>query len=220
MTGRLMVAAFLLGTGCYYGAMQGARTLGEGNLSFSGNLMMPAFFSSSDKREAEQSREDFIETYGNASFAMGATDCIDLGFCAMAYGLGPQMKYMFTDPASLTAVSVLGGMTYVMPMQVVLPQGSLAAGRLLGRDLEVYAGYDAGYGPDLANIPESPDGSRDWDEVGNSFFHDIRAGCVYTIKGSGSRHYGGIVPTAVTFEFALPLDLDKNIIVAGLGVTY
>jgi hypothetical protein len=222
MTWRTILAAALLaGTGCYYGAMQGARTLGDGNLSLSGNLMMPAFFSSSDKQEAEESREDYIETFGSVSFAMGATDNVDLGFTAMAYGLGPQVKYSFTPRESETAISALATITYVMPMQVVLPHGSLAIGYLVGPDFEVYGGLDAGYGPDLANIPEAPDGGDDWDNVENTFFQDLRAGCVYTIKGEGSgEHYGAMVPAAVVFEFAFPLDLSRNMIIAGLGVMY
>jgi hypothetical protein len=220
MIRRLILATVMLGTGCYYGAMQGARTLGEGNLAISGNLMMPAFFSSSDKQEAEQSRQDFLETYGSVSFAMGATDNIDLGFTAMAYGLGPQLKYSFSPPSSATTISALGSVTYVMPMQVVLPHGSLAVGHLVGPDLEVYGGFDAGYGPDLANIPEASDGGNDWDSVGNTFFQDLRVGCIYTIKGEGSPRYGALVPAAVTFEFAFPLDLSRNMIIAGLGVIY
>jgi hypothetical protein len=221
MTWRIILAAALMGTGCYYGAMQGARTLGEDNIAISGNLMMPAFFSSADKQEAEQSRQDYIETFGSVSFAMGATDNIDLGFTAMAYGLGPQLKYSFSPRSSATAVSVLGSVTYVMPMQVVLPHGSLALGYLVGPDLEVYGGYDAGYGPDLANIPETPDGSDDWDNVENTFFQDFRAGCVYTIKGEDSeQHYGTLVPAAVIFEFAFPLDLSRNMIIAGIGLMY
>jgi len=217
----IAVAAGLLCTGCYYGAMQGARTLGEDNLVFSGNLMMPAFFSSSDRQEAEESREDYLETWPNASFMMGATGNIDLGFTAMAYGIGPMVKYAFTPGSSDNAISLLAGINYVIPMQVVMPHGSLAAGHMVGDRLEVYGAADGGYGPDLANIPDDGSGGHDWDEGDNTFFSDLRAGCVYTIQPEGgTRHYGAFVPAAIVFEFAFPLDLSRNMIIAGLGVMY
>ncbi len=220
--GFAITCAVLLASGCYYGAMQGARTLGEGHVNMSASLMMPAFFSSGDRREAEESGEDYLETYPGFAFSIGATEDVDLGLAAMGYGIGPFLKYGLMDPRSENAASILAGVNYVMPAQVVSPRASLALGRLLGSDLEVYGGWEGGYGPDLANIPEdSETGEHDWDYVENTFYHALKIGCRYTIKSEGEEdRYGMLVPEGIAFEFSLPLDLGRSMIVAGLGVTY
>lgn len=210
----------ILSSGCYYGAMQGARTLGDGRASIRGSLMMPAFFSSEDRLEAEETGEDFLDPYPGFTFSVGATPDIDLGLAAMGYGIGPFLKYGLLDPESDKALSILAGINYVMPPQVVSPRASIAGGMLLGRDLEVYGGWECGYGPDLANIPEDEYGERDWDYVGNTFYHALKAGCIYTIKGDDEDRFGFLVPELICFEFSVPLDLDRNMIVAGLGLGY
>lgn len=222
MSKRLLAAAGMLAIcGCYYGTMQGARTLGDGQVTIGGNLQMPAFFSSQDRQEAEDSGEDYFETYGSLAFSIGATDDIDLGVTAYGYGIGPHVKYGFLPRESPTAVSILAGVNYVMPAQVVSPRGCLAVGRLLGEDLEVYGGVEAGYGPDLGNIPEDPEGEHDWDEVENTFYNGLKAGIVYTIKPyDSSREYSSFVPYSVIFEFAVPLGLEHSMVVAGIGITY
>lgn len=210
-----------LSCGCYYGSMQGARTLGEERASFRGGVMMPAYFSSADRLEAEETGEDFMDSYPGFSFSVGATEEIDLGLAAMGYGIGPYIKYGLLDPGSDRALSILGGINYVMPPQVVSPRGSIQAGTLLGSDLEVYGGWEAGYGPDLSDIPDDEYGDRDWDAVENTFFHALKAGCIYIIKGEGSEgEYGMFVPELIGFEFSVPLDLETGMIVAGLSVGY
>lgn len=219
---RTGAALFLCACGCYYGAMQGARTLGEDNIALGGSLMMPAFFSSSERLEAEESGEDYLETYPGFCFTIGATERVDLGLAAVGYGVGPFLKYGLLDPGSEYSASVLAGINYVMPPQVINPRGSLAVGTLLGRDLEAYGGWECGYGPDLANIPlDEQSGDDDWDSIGNTFYHAVKIGCIYTIKGEGdSDRYGMLVPAGISFEFTLPLDLDRSMVVAGLGLTY
>jgi hypothetical protein len=220
--GVVLLSGSLLASGCYYGAMQGARTLGEGHVVAGGNLQMPAFFSSEDRREAEDSGEDYLETYGSLFFSTGATDDIDLGFTAAGYGVGPHVKYGFLPHDEPTAVSVLLNVTYVLPAQVVSPRAGLSVGRLLSPNLELYGGFEAGYGPDLANIPDDPEsGEHDWDYIDNTFFDCVKAGCVYTIRPEGSdREYSSLVPESVLFEFAFPIDLQRSMIIAGLGVVY
>lgn len=213
--------AILVSSGCYYGAMQGARTLGDGHASIRGSLMMPAFTSSADRVEAEETGEDYLDPYPSFTFAVGASPEIDLGLTVMGYGIGPFIKYGFLDPGSDIAFSALGGVNYVMPPQVVSPRASLAFGKLLGRDLEVYGGWECGYGPDLANIPEDEYGDNDWDTIDNTFFHALKAGCVYTIKSeAGEDDFGMFVPELIGFEFSIPLDMGRNLVIAGLSIGY
>ena len=206
---------------CYYGAMQGAYTLGKNHMTVTGGITLPAYFSADSKREAEASRIDYLETYPTADFAIGATDRIDLGVSSFGYGAGPMVKYNIMDPEAGTAVSLMLNMNYVIPMQVMLPRLSLCAGNRLDRDLEIFAGTDAGYGPDLANIPESQDGSHDWGSVDNTFFACVRIGCKYELKASGSENENiPYLPEAVLFQFSIPLDISRSMILAGLAVTY
>ncbi|MEA3265992.1 MAG: hypothetical protein U9P42_03495, partial [Candidatus Fermentibacteria bacterium] len=87
---------------------------------------------------------------------------------------------------------------------------------LLGSSLEVYTGWDAGYGPDLVNIPEDSEGNNDWDEAENKLHHSINAGVMYGLPG-GEEEW---IPESIGFEFAIPMDLTKNLVMFGLAVTY
>ena len=211
----------LLLSSCYYGVMQGAHTLGKDHITITGGVTLPAYFSADSKREAEENRVDFLEAYPTADFAIGATDRIDLGVSSFGYGVGPMVKYNFLNPAEPTAVSVMLNMNYVIPMQVMLPRLSLCAGHLFDRDLEVFAGSDVGYGPDMSNIPESEDGSHDWDLVDNTFFACIRLGCKYELKPPGSPNENLVyLPESILFQFSIPLDISRSMILAGLAITY
>lgn len=206
---------------CYYGAMQGAHTLGKNHITVTGGATLPAYFSADSKREAEETRTDFLEAYPTADFAVGATESIDLGISSFGYGVGPMVKYNFMPPGDPNAVSAMLNMNYVIPVQVMMPRFSLCAGHRFDRELEVFAGADLGYGPDLANIPESGDGSHDWDSVDNTFFSCVRIGCRYELKPPGSpnedRTY---LPESILFQFSIPLDISRSMILAGLGITY
>ena len=211
----------LLFSSCYYGTMQGAHTLGKDHITMTGGVTLPAYFSAESKREAEDSRVDYLETYPTADFAIGATERIDLGISSFGYGVGPMVKYNFMDPTGATAVSAMVNMNYVIPVQVMLPRLSLCAGRRFDRNLEVFVGSDIGYGPDLANIPESQDGSHDWDLVGNTCFSCIRIGCKYELKPPGSPNENRTyIPESILFQFSIPLDISRSMILAGLAVTY
>lgn len=219
----LIAAACLLLslTSCYYGSMQGAHTLGKDHFTITGGATLPAYFSAESKREAEENRTDFLKIYPTADFAIGATESIDLGVSSFAYSLGPMVKYNIMPPSDPTAISATLNMNYVIPMQVMLPRVSLCAGHMFDRDLEVFAGSDMGYGPDMANIPETQDGSHDWDNVDNTFFASLRAGCRYEIKSPGSSNEDNIyLPESILFQFSIPLDLSRSMILAGLAVTY
>ena len=206
---------------CYYGVMQGAHTLGKDHITMTGGITFPAYFSAESKREAEDSRVDYLETYPSADFAIGATDRIDLGVSSFGYGVGPMVKYNFMHPTDETALSAMVNMNYVIPIQVMLPRLSICAGHRFDRDLEVFVGSDIGYGPDLANIPESQDGSHDWDSVDNTCFSCVRIGCKYELKPPGSpnedRTY---IPESILFQFSIPLDISRSMILAGLAITY
>lgn len=211
----------LMFSSCYYGAMQGAHTLGKDHITITGGVTLPAYFSAESKREAEENRVDFLETYPTVDFSIGATDRIDLGFSSFGYGIGPMVKYNLLNPEGPTALSGTLNMNYVIPMQVMLPRLSLCAGHMFDRDLEVFAGSDIGYGPDLANIPESDDGSHDWDSVDNTFFACVRIGCKYELKPPGSPNQNmTYLPESILFQFSIPLDLSRSMILAGLAVTY
>jgi len=201
--------------------MQGARTLGKGHISMTGGITLPAYFSTADKREAESTGVDYLDVYPVFSFAIGATERIDLAATSFGYGAGPSVKLALLDPESVDAVSVLLDMNYVFTAQVMMPRLSLCAGRLFGSDLEAFAGVDAGYGPDLANIPETEGGSYDWDHVENTFFSCVRAGCRYEVRPEGGPNEDRKwLPEAVMFQFSIPLDLSRSMILAGLGVSY
>jgi len=221
---RMTVSALfimLLFSSCYYGAMQGAHTLGKDHITFTGGVTLPAYFSAESKREAETNRIDYLEAYPTAEFAIGATERIDLGISSFGYGVGPMVKYNLMNPVEPAAISAMLNMNYVIPMQVMLPRLSLCAGYLFDRDLEVFAGTDLGYGPDLANIPDSEDGSHDWDSVDNTFFACIRVGCKYELKPPGSPNENrAYIPESILFQFSIPLDISRSMILAGLAVTY
>ncbi len=211
----------LLFSSCYYGALQGAHTLGKNHITLTGGVTLPAYFSADSKREAEENRIDYLETYPTAEFAIGATDRIDLGVSSFGYGVGPMVKYNLLNPANATAVSAMLNMNYVIPMQVMLPRLSLCGGYRFDRDLEVFAGSDLGYGPDLANIPDSDDGSHDWDSVDNTFFACVRVGCKYELKPPGSPNENRTyIPESILFQFSIPLDISRSMILAGLAITY
>lgn len=207
----------ILGAGCYYGSMQGARTLGENELSVSGGVGLPAYLSSDDRREADASGEDDLPISPSLSFLTGAAKGVDLGFAAYGYGLGPQVRVAILDPGIREALSVTAGANYVIPAKVIGGRASLAAGYLLGSDLEVYAAWDAGYGPDVINIPEDSSGKWDWSEMQDGFYHCVRAGVVYSFSDSPSEVW---IPRGLAFEFAIPLDLRWNMVLVGLGVSF
>jgi len=211
----------LLFSSCYYGAMQGAHTLGKNHITMTGGVTLPTYFSAESKQEAEENRIDYLEAYPSIDFAIGATERIDLGISSFGYGLGPTVKYNLINPVEPTALSAMLNMNYVIPMQVMMTRFSLCAGHKFDRDLEVFAGSDIGYGPDLSNIPESQDGSHDWDSVDNTFFSCIRIGCKYELKPPGSPNQNRTyLPESILFQFSIPLDISRSMILAGLAITY
>jgi len=214
-TALLLVIPMLLCAGCYYGAMQGAHTLGNDHMIFRGSMMFPAFFSAEDRREADESGEDDMDISPSFTFATGATSRLDVGVSAYGYGVGPMVKVGILDPSSPEAVSVLAGASYVIPARVIATRASIAAGRRFGPDFEAWAGYEFGYSPDLLNIPEDSEGGLDWDAVDNTFFHGISLGLQYELGIPDSW-----VPESVVIEFVIPLGLRWDMIAAGLGVTY
>lgn len=217
----VLTFSLLLFSSCYYGVMQGAHTLGKDHFTITGGVTLPAYFSAESKREAEENRVDYLETYPTADFAIGANERIDIGISSFGYGVGPMVKYNLMHPADPTALSAMINMNYVIPMQVMLPRLSLCAGHMFDRDLEVFAGSDVGYGPDMANIPESEDGSHDWDSVDNTFFACIRVGCKYELKPEGSPNANNTyLPESILFQFSIPLDISRSMILAGLAITY
>ncbi|MBN1433273.1 hypothetical protein JW921_00835 [Candidatus Fermentibacterales bacterium] len=208
--------------GCQYGLLQPAHNLGEGRYVFRGGLWLPAFLDPDDRKQAEETRQDYLEVFPGGSFMIGATDRIDLGFSFMSYGLGPQFRIGALPPEDPLALCGMLDVNYVIPVKVISPRLSLMAGRKLGYRFEVYGGYQVGYGPDLANLPELPDSDEtDWDSVENDSFHGITIGCYYEIKteeeGEG---YGWLVPEAIAIEFTMPLGFERPVIITGLGVTY
>jgi hypothetical protein len=212
---RIIVLVFLISSGCYYGAMQGAHTLGNDHMIFRGSMMFPAFFSTEERREADESGEDNLDIYPSFIFATGATSRLDVGLSAYGYGVGPLVKVGILDPSKPEAVSVLLNASYVIPVKVIGTRASITAGMRFGPDLETWAGYELGYSPDFLNIPEKASGGYDWEEVDNTFFQCIRVGCQYELGSSSSY-----VPESIVIEFLVPLDLRWNMIVAGLGITY
>ncbi len=218
---RCAAVILLLSSSCYYGAMHGAHTLGDDHITLTAGATLPAYFSADDREEAESTREDYLTTYPSIDFTVGATDQIDLGGSIFAYGVGPFVRYGLLPSTDRDALSATLTMNYVAPMQVIMPRLSLCAGRIFGDDLEVFAGSDMGYGPDLANIPDTETGSHDWDSVENTFFAALRAGCHFTIRSPGGpNEEKTYLPESVIFQFSVPLGLDRSMILAGFGVSY
>lgn len=213
-----LAAASLLCGGCYYGTMQPAHTLGENHITTTGSVMLPAFLEAEERAEAEESGVDYLEPYPSLSLASGATENVDIGISAYGYGLGPFLKYSPMESASPTAASVLVGVGYVLPARVISVRGSLAVGRRLGRKLQLYGAWDVGRGPDLANIPENAEGEDDWEAVGNTTSQALRLGVGYELRTQPGM--SGYVPESVAFELTVPLDLSRDMVIAGLGVTY
>ncbi len=207
----------LLCTGCYYGSMQGARTLGENEMSISGGVGLPAYLSSDDRRNADASGEDDIPISPSFCFMTGAAKGIDLGLSAYGYGVGPQVRVALLGTETREAVSVTAGANYVIPAKVIGGRGSIAASYLLGTGLEVYGAWDAGYGPDVINIPEDQSGDWDWSEMEDGFYHCLRAGAAYSLAGTSRETW---IPDKLTFEFAIPLDLRWSMVLVGIGVSY
>ena len=218
----LALLAVVLGSGCNYGMLQPAHTLGEGRYVFRSGLMLPAFLDPDDREQAEETREDYLEVYGKGYFSIGATDRIDLGFSFLAYGLGPHFRIGALPPEDPLALTGMLDVIYVTPVKVISPRLTLSAGRRLGSRFEIYGGYQVGYGPDLANLPlEEPEGEgTDWDAVENATFHGLVAGCYYEIKTGEESDFGWLVPEAIAIEFAVPLGFERPLIITGLAVTY
>ena len=208
--------SILLTVGCYYGSMTGARTLGQNHMTVTGSVGLPAYLSADDRREAGESSVDDVPVSPSVIFLSGATERIDIGAFARAYGLGPIVRVGLLDPSEPYAFSVNAGAGYIIPAKLLGTRFGASAGYLLGNALEVYGGWDGGYGPDVVNIPEDEDGHSDWDEVENTFHHSVIAGILYSLPGSGETW----IPEAVVFEFAVPLDLSRNLVMFGLAVSY
>jgi len=205
-----------MSTGCYYGSITGARTLGENHMTITGSVGLPAYLSADDRREAGESSIDDVPISPSVTFLSGATERIDIGAFARAYGLGPMVRVGLLDPGAPYALSVNGGAGYIVPAKLLGTRFGASAGYLLGSALEVYGGWDGGFGPDVINIPEDADGHSDWDEVENTFYQSVVAGLLYSLPISGDTW----MPEAIGFEFSLPLGLSRDLVMFGIGVTY
>lgn len=202
--------------GCYYGSMIGARTLGENHMTVTGSVGLPAYLSADDRREAGESSIDDVPVSPAVTFLAGATERIDIGAFSRAYGLGPLVRVGLLEPSAPYALSVSAGAGYIIPAKLLGTRFGASGGYVFGENLEVYTGWEGGYGPDVINIPENEDGHRDWDEVENTFHHSISAGILYTLPASGQSW----MPEAAGFEFSVPLDLSRNLVMFGIGVAY
>lgn len=220
--GSIPVLLFLLlSLGCYYGAMQPAHTLGENHVVFRGNLLLPAYFSSEDRREAEETREGFLEIYPSGDISIGTTDRIDIGFSFTGYGLGPHFKINTFEPTDNNAVSALLNINYVIPAKVINPRLTLMAGRNLSNRFEVYGGYQLSYGPEFQNLPENEEGKIDWDGVDFGLSHALFLGCFFQFHRDESvSRYSRYLPEGITIEFGIPLGFEKPMLITGLGFVY
>lgn len=213
----LCLAAFLAaGQGCYYGSMTGARTLGENHMTVTGAVALPAYFNADDRREAGENEIDDVPASPSVTFLSGASKRIDIGISGRAYGIGPLVRVGVFNPEEKEALSLVAGASYIIPAKLLATQFGVSAGYLFGTSLEVYAGWDGGYGPDVINIPEDADGNNDWDEVENKFHHSINAGVTYGLS-AGEEEW---IPESIGFEFAIPMDLTRNLVMFGLAVSY
>jgi hypothetical protein len=202
--------------GCYYGSMIGARPLGQNHMTVTGAVALPAYLTADDRREAGENNIDDVPVSPFITFLSGATDRIDIGVSARAYGVGPLIRVGVLNPLERGAISIIGGASYIIPAKLLGTQFGVAAGYLLGSALEVYAGWDGGYGPDVINIPEDQNGNSDWDGVENTFHHSINAGVMYGLPAGEAKW----IPESAGFEFSVPMDLTRNLVMFGLAVTF
>ena len=212
----MAVVLSVVAQGCHYGSMIGAANLGESGMTLTGSVGLPAYLSSNDRRQAGETDTDDVPVSPGLTFLAGATDRIDVGVYARGYGIGPIARVGLLEPGGTAAVSVSAGAGYVIPAKLLSTRFGIAAGYGYGRSLEVYAGWDGGYGPDVVNIPKDTDGDSDWSSIANRFHHFVSAGIIYLLPRSG----GDWVPESVGFEFAVPLDLSRNLVMFGMAVTY
>jgi len=202
--------------GCYYGSMIGARSLGENHMIVAGAVGLPAYLSADDRREAGETSIDDVPVSPSVTFLSGATERIDIGVCARAYGLGPLVRVSLLETEAPYALSANAGASYIIPAKLLGTRFGIAAGYSFGSSLEIYTGWDGGYGPDVINIPEDSEGKNDWDGVENTFHHAINAGLLYFLPGNGRQW----MPESVGFEFSVPMDLSRDLVMFGLGVSY
>ena len=213
----LCLAAFLVAVqGCYYGSMIGARTLGENHMTVTGAVALPAYFNADDRREAGEEDIDDVPVSPSLTFLSGATERIDIGISGRAWGIGPLVRVGVFNQEEKGALSLIAGASYIIPAKLLATQFGVSAGYLFGSSLEVYAGWDGGYGPDIINIPENSEGNNDWDEVENKLHHSVCAGVVYGLP-AGEEEW---IPESIGFEFAVPMDLTRNLVMFGLAVSY
>lgn len=202
--------------GCYYGSMTGARTLGESHMTVTGAVALPAYLNADDSREAGEESIDDVPASPSVTFLSGATDRIDIGLFGRAYGIGPMVRVGVFSPENKQALSLNAGASYILPARLLATQFGASAGYLLGSSLEVYAGWDGGYGPDVVNIPDDSEGKADWDQVENVFHQSVIAGVIYGLPGGVAEW----IPESIGFEFAVPSGLARNLVMFGLAVTY
>jgi len=202
--------------GCYYGSMIGARTLGESHMTVTGAVALPAYLNADDRREAGEQSIDDVPVSPGVVFLSGATDRIDIGVFGRAYGVGPMVRVGVFRPDSRQALSFNAGASYILPAKLLATQFGASAGYLFGNSLEVYAGWDGGYGPDVVNIPDDNEGKADWGLVENKLHQSVIAGVMYGLPGGVAEW----IPESIGFEFAVPLDLARNLVMFGLAVTY
>ncbi|GEM_PF-416739 len=220
-TALLALTAAMIMTSCYYGAMQGAHTLGKDHYTVTAGGAFPAYFSAESRREAQETGEDRLTPYPSLDFAVGATGNVDVGISAFGYGVGPMVKIDVTRQSNPTACSAMLNVNYVIPAQVLMTRFSACIGRTFEGVLEAFAGADVGYGPDLLNIPEKDDGSHDWDAIENTVFYCLRAGCEYGLKTPGGGLSGNnYVPESIFFQFSVPMGISRRVVLVALGFTY
>jgi len=214
----VILGAFILimVQGCYYGSMTGARTLGRNHMTVTGSVGLPAYLSADDRREAGESSIDDVPVSPAVTFLSGATERIDVGAYGRAWGIGPLVRVGLLDPVKPYAISVNAGAGYIIPAKLLGTRFGIAAGYSFGESLEAYGGWEGGYGPDVINIPEDSDGHDDWDEVENKFHHFFNAGLQYMLPPSEQDW----MPESFGFEFSVPMDLTRDLVVFGLAVTY
>lgn len=211
-----VISVLMVFSGCYYGSMTGARTLGENHMTLTGGIALPTYLSADDRAEAEETNIDDVPISPSLTFLSGATSNIDVGISAKAYGLGPIVRAGLLPLENKLAVSILGGASYVVPAKLLATNFGLSAGYVLGNSLETYAGWYGGYGPDVVNLPENNDGEEDWTQVENTFYQSVSVGILYELPARSAEW----IPESLCFEFSAPLGLARNLVMFGLALTY
>lgn len=161
----IIVAAGIISSGCYYGTFQSPKGIGMGKVRVRTAGYFPAYFSSSDRENAEKSGTDFGDGMIKAMVTYGGSKRFDIGMQGTYYSLGIHAKWwaVMSPEAGRKSVDFapMIWLDYFWEMKRVTPKFSLIAGYPTSRIGELYIGYEGFWGPSIPKIMKIDNGLSD-----------------------------------------------------------